>query len=101
MHTEWALPEISESALRMRGTTLSRSEEAVVLAGAQGSSGISVVARQTRRPSGPRGGDARQDLLAATDLDVKSNDDDYAAWAAFRKAKKQKCWSRVGEKERR
>ena len=43
-----------------------------------------------RRQIGPRGGAARQDVLAAVDLGAISNDNgDYAAWVAHRQAKKK------------
>ena len=52
--------------------------------------GISAVARQLRRVFGPRGGAARQNALAATDVDANSNgESDFAEWVARRKAKKK------------
>ena len=58
-------------------------------AGAIGDLGTSEVARQMRRPLGPRGGADRHDVSAATDVDVTSNDDDDAARLPHRKAKKR------------
>ena len=79
----------------MRKGSLPRSETSLVLAGNKGNSGISAVVRQMRHVFGPCGGAPRQDVLAATDVDVKSNGgDDFAASAAYRNAKKK------GEKEK-
>ena len=43
-----------------------------------------------RRVFGPRGGAARQDVLAATDVNVNWNyEEDFAPWVAYRKEKKK------------
>ena len=74
-------------------------------ASARGGLGTFEVARQMRRPLGPRGGADRQDVSAATDVAVTSNDDDDAAWLPHRKAKKREAKSDgaggVGETEKR
>ena len=78
--------------------------KSLVSAGAIGDLGTSEVARQMRRPLGPRGGADRQDVSAATDVDVTSNDDDDPAWLPHRKAKKREAKSDgaggVGETEK-
>ena len=48
-----------------------------------------------RRPCGPRGGVARHDFLAATDVGVNTNDGDPAGRVAYGKAENQKE-TRVG-----
>ena len=73
-----------------RTPALPRPEKSLVLAGVQGKAGIRAVARRMRRFFGPHGGAVRQDVLVATDVDFESNDDDYAAWAAYRQAGKRK-----------
>ena len=60
-----------------------------------GNSGIPAAARQMRQLVRPRGGgclggDKRQDVLAATDVDASSDNDDFTAWVAYRIAKKRK-----------
>ena len=73
-----------KSAVCTQYVALSRSEESLAVASVQGSLGVSAVARKMRRHSGPRGGAARQDALAATDADANSNYGDYDAWVAKR-----------------
>ena len=83
-------PQVLASVLCLQNASLSRSQESLVLASVQGYLGISAVARQRRRFLGPRDGVARQDVLAATDVDGNSNDeDDFAAWVGRRGAKKK------------
>ena len=86
-----ASPEAIASALRMQTATLSRSEKSLALAGAQGNLGNAEAARQMVRLFGPRRGVARQDVLAATTVAANSNDDGFAAWIAYRKAKTGKA----------
>ena len=38
-----------------------------------------------------RGGVARQDVSAATDMEANSKDDGYASWIAYRKARKDEA----------
>ena len=73
----------------LRDASLSRSEKSAVVASVQGNLGVSAAARQIRRLLRPRGGAAREDVSAAGDVDSNSNDqDDFAAWDAYRKARK-------------
>ena len=74
------------------GRTGSRSTDANLQnsanSGNLGKLGPREISRRMRRFCGPRGGAARQDVLAATDVDVNSNDEDgFPAWPAFRNAK--------------
>ena len=70
----------------------------LILASAQGDSGISVGARQMRSSLGPRGDFDRQDAFAGADADSISNGDDgSAAWVAYREPKKQGVQGKVGE----
>ena len=48
-----------------------------------GNSGVAAVASLMSHFVGPPGGVVRQDVLEATELDVNSSDDDYAAWVAY------------------
>ena len=85
-----AFPEASASALCVQGAALSRSEKSRALESAQENLGLMAAAGQMRRQFGPCGGDARQDVLVAADVDVSSDDDaDFGAWEAHRKAKKR------------
>ena len=85
-----AFPETFASAPRIQIASLSGREKSQASAGVQGNLGISAVAGLLRPLFGPYGGAARQYVLAATDADVNSIDDDYASWAAHWKAKKGK-----------
>ena len=80
--------EAFASALRMRNAPPSQSEKALVFASAHGNLGNFAVARQMRRLFGPRGTAVRQQVLAATNVDVSLDDDDVALWLARRKTKK-------------
>ena len=96
MQMGWAFPDAFAPALRMRNASPSWREKSLALASVQGNVGISVVARQVCRLSGPRGGAVRQGVSAATDADASSDDEDMVSWAAHRKAKKQK-WGDDGD----
>ena len=48
------------------------------------------VSSRMRRLFGPRGSAARQDVLAAADLDAVSEEEGCAAWVAYRKVRKDK-----------
>ena len=47
---------------------------------------MAAAARQIRRLFGPIGGAVRGDVLAATEMDANSSDEDLAAWATCRKS---------------
>ena len=89
-----AFAEIFASVLCMQKAPLPRAEKSLLLASVHGDLGIAADARQMRRLFGPCGVTALQDVLAAADLHaISTDDDDYAAWVAHRKAK------RIDEKE--
>ena len=58
------------SVLCVQTASLSRPEKSLALASVQRNSGISAAARHKRRFFGPCGGAARQDVSAATDVEV-------------------------------
>ena len=67
----------------------------------QGNMGIAAGARQMRRLFGSRRGAVRQDVLATTDVGVNSHEEgDFAAWVAYRKAKKKGVKGKAEEKLR-
>ena len=53
-----------------------------------GDVGMAPAPRQMGRLLGPPGGAVRQHVPAATEVDAYSSGDDFAAWMAYRKAKK-------------
>ena len=90
-------PEASVSVLRMQHAALSRQEGALVLASTQKSPAFTEVTMATQRFFGPGGGAARQDVLAAADVDEPfGSDEDQEACAAYRKAEKQEMRQRMG-----
>ena len=93
-----AFPDGFVSILRMRNSSLSRTEKSLLLAGAQGSLGLPLVAKQMLRSFDPCGGPARWDVLTATDWDMDSDEGDSSRddWAAYRKAKNRQKGSRRG-----
>ena len=74
----------------MKSAFLPLSGKSLAAASLQRDSEIATVARPMRRDFGLRGGVARNDVLAATDVALNPRDDDYAERAAYRKAKKKK-----------
>ena len=79
LRTGRAFPGTFTSIASMQNAAPSRPETSLVLAIVQGNLGIGAVARQMGRSFGQCGGVARQDVLAATDVQVNSNNDDYEA----------------------
>ena len=74
----------------MQNAAQSKSGKSLLLASVQGSLGIPIVAKQMRRLFEPCGGVAKQDVPAATDSDVDSDEKDlsYEARAEVRKAER-------------
>ena len=86
----------------MRTAPPPRPGKSLLLASVKGNLGISAISQQMRRLFGPRGGAAWGDVSAATDVYVESIGDDYAARAAYRKAKKRQRGSHgVGGPEKK
>ena len=48
------------------------------------------VSPRMRRLFGPRGNASRQDVRVAQDMDTVSEEEDFEAWMAYRKAKREK-----------
>ena len=95
-------PDEFVSILRMQAAPLSKNGKFLALARIQKKLALPVAAHQMRRLFGPHGNAARQDVyraaraatrrvnvLLAADSDTVSRQEDYAAWAAFRKAKRR------------
>ena len=83
-------PKLSSQFSPMKSAFLPLSGKSLAAASLQRDSEIATVARPMRRDFGLRGGVARNDVLAATDVALNPRDDDYAERAAYRKAKKKK-----------
>ena len=79
-----AFPDASVSILRMQNAALSRNGKSLSLASVQRSLDFPTVAKQMRPLCEPRGGSARQAVLAATDSEMESEEEDlsYEARAA-------------------
>ena len=82
MQMRGTFPETFVSVLCVHKAPPSRSKKSLAPASARRNLRISVAARELRRLFGPRGGTARQDVVAATDVEVTSNYDNHASWAA-------------------
>ena len=81
-------PDGCASIVRMQNAALSRSGKSLLLASVKGSLSFPIPATLMRRLFDPCGEPARQDVLAATDWDMRSDEEDfrYAAEAASRNA---------------
>ena len=77
-------PETFVSIFCMQNASLSRADKSLELASAQRNSGVAAAARQMRRFFGPMGSVARQDVLAATDVEGRAK----TARAAYGEPKK-------------
>ena len=85
-----ASPEAFVSALCIQNAALLRSGKSLALSSVMGNLGFPSVGKQMRRIFGYSGGAARQDVLAAADVDVSSDaETDFEAWAAYRTTKKK------------
>ena len=82
------LPDEFVSALCAQDASLSKNERQLITASAGSPLAFSQVAAQMRRLFGNVGSDQRQDALAAQDLDTVSEEEDFEAWVAYRKAKR-------------
>ena len=81
--TGGASPDQVASALFTHTARPSCPEKSLALACSKGNLGTHAVASNMRRLFGSRGGAAPRDVLAATDVDADSNDeDDFAARSA-------------------
>ena len=85
-----ASTETFVSARRTKGAALLRSKKSQALACGRGNMGFPALMKQMLRRFGPRGCDARQDVSAAADIGVSSEEEtDFEGWAAQRKKKKK------------
>ena len=83
----------------MQNESLSRPDKSLVWASVRGNSLMAAAVKQRRRFFGPSCRTVREDVLAATEVDAHSSDGDFAALAAYRKARKRvwrkkKGWKR-------
>ena len=85
------------SALCVRNTALSKNGKSPALASTRNTLAFPEVACRLRRLLGPRGSAARQDVLAAGDLGTASEEGDFEAWVAYRKAEKEEKKERGSE----
>ena len=76
--------DVFASVICMQDAALSKNGKPLALAGIQDTLAFPVVANQMRRLFGPRGNAARQDL------DTVSEEADFGAWVAYRKAEGKK-----------
>ena len=84
------LPDEYVPILRMQNAGLPNNDKPQALASIRNTLAFPQASRQMCRLFGPRGSEARQDVLLAADLDTVSEEEDFAAWVAYRKAKKDK-----------
>ena len=83
-------PDEFVSSYCMRNAALSKNWRSLALASTRNTLAFPEASSQMRRLSGQRGYAARQGALLAADLDAVSDEGDYAAWAAYRKARKKR-----------
>ena len=83
-------PDVFASVLCMHNAASPKYKQSLVLASIRNNLAFPEVSSQMRRLFGPRASAVRQDVLAAADLDTVSEEEDYAAWVAYRKARKDK-----------
>ena len=81
----------------MQNAALSKDERTLVLASLHNALAFLEVSAQMRCLFGPSGYKSRQDVPVAADMDAPSEEEDFAAWAAYRKAKRTKKDGDSGE----
>ena len=82
------LPDEFAPALRMRNAALPKNGRTLVAASIRNTLAFPEVSAQMRRLSCPRGYASRRDVLVAADMDAVSEEEDFEAWVAYRKAKR-------------
>ena len=92
-------PDESASFFSMQNALPSKNGKSLASARIQHALAFPVAANQTRRLFGPRGNAARSNILLAEYWGAVSEDEDYAAWAAYRKAKKRNGEVRIAAKK--
>ena len=88
-------PDEYVSVLCKTNASLPKNERQLMVASAGSSLLLGNVSAQTRRLFGNIGSSRNMDALVAQDLDQVSDEDDFEAWVAYRKAKRAK--NRVSE----
>ena len=83
-------PDESACVSRMRNAALTRNEETSVSASLHETLALPEVSAQMRRLSRTYGCASRQDVLISADVDAVSEEKDFEAWMACRKAKRGK-----------
>ena len=83
-------PDEFASALWMRNGASAKNEKSPAPASVRSAPALPEVSSHMRRLFGPRGSAARHGVLAAADVDAVSEEEDFEAWAAYRKARKEK-----------
>ena len=78
------------SVLCVRNASLSKNERQLAIASVGSSLSFVHVAAQMRRLFGNIGSAQNQDALVAQDMDNVSDEENFEAWAAYRKAKRAK-----------
>ena len=83
-------PDEFVSVLRISNASLSKNERQLVVASVGSSLRFGIVTEQMRRLFGNIGSAQTGDVLVAQGLDQVSDEDDFEAWVAYRKAKRAK-----------
>ena len=83
-------PDEFVSVLCISNASLSKNERQLVVASAGSSLRLGIVREQMRRLFGNIGSAQTGDVLVAQGLDQVSDEDDFEAWVAYRKAKRAK-----------
>ena len=81
-------PGASVSVLRIKNAALPKNEKTRVLTSLRNTLAFPQVSAQMRRLFGPCGYASRQDVMVAQDMDTVSEEEDFEAWIAYRKAKR-------------
>ena len=83
-------PDEFASVLCIQNAALSKTEKQLVVASVGSSLVFGNVAAQMRRLFGNMGSSQNMDVLVTQDVDQASDEDDFEAWVAYRKAKRAK-----------
>ena len=81
-------PDALVSVLCMQNAALSKNEKTMALASLGNTLAFPLVSARMRRLFGPCGYASRQDVMVAQDMDTVSEEEDFEAWVAYRKAKR-------------
>ena len=84
------VPDEFACALRVENAAPSKNGETLVLASARNTLALPAPPAQMRRLFGSRGHASRQDALLAADMDAVTEEEDFEACVAYRKANRAK-----------